>query len=77
MVTYIDIESADLPPMLAVSSTIDTDGTFFISFSEARSTSSYRNGRAEEETIIRKGKITLYDNTADKKIVTQNKGRCF
>lgn len=63
MIAYIDIESADLPPMLAVNSTIDSNGDFSISFSEARSIGSYRNWQPEYETIIRKGKITLYDET--------------
>ncbi|MDR0712388.1 MAG: DUF4249 domain-containing protein [Prevotellaceae bacterium] len=65
MVQYIDVDVANQPPMLAVTATIDTDGSFFISFTEGRSLSSYRNGRSESETIIRQGKITLYDVTAN------------
>jgi hypothetical protein len=64
MMRYIDVEPANLQPVLAVSSIIDTDGTFFVSFTEARSIGSYRNWRPEEETIIRKGEVMLYDETA-------------
>jgi hypothetical protein len=72
MTTDIDIKSANLPPKLAVSSTINTgDSSFYIAFSEARSTGSYSNWRPEEETIIRKGKIILYDETAKDTIVKE------
>ncbi|MDR1581727.1 MAG: DUF4249 domain-containing protein [Prevotellaceae bacterium] len=71
MMTYIDIESANTPPVLAVSSTINTDSSFYIAFTEARSIGSYRNWRAEEETIIRKGKITLYDETDDSLVIQE------
>jgi hypothetical protein len=69
MMTYIDVEPANLPPMLAVSATINTDSSFYISFTEARSIGSYRNWRPEEETIIRKGKIILYDETGKDTVV--------
>jgi hypothetical protein len=64
MMRYIEVEPANLQPVLAVSSIIDTDGTFHVSFTEARSTGSYRNWRPEEEVIIRRGEVTLYDETA-------------
>ncbi|MDR1338675.1 MAG: DUF4249 domain-containing protein [Prevotellaceae bacterium] len=64
MMRYIEVEPADFQPVLAVSSIINTDGTFSVSFTEARSIGSYRNWRPEEETIIRSGEVTLYDETA-------------
>jgi hypothetical protein len=60
---YVDVAPADFPPKLAVTATIDTDGRFFLSFTEARSIGSYQNWRYEEETIIRKGVVSLYDET--------------
>jgi hypothetical protein len=63
MIRYIDIESDDRSPLLAVSATIDTDsGAFSICFTEARSMASYGNWRPDNETIIRRGSITLYED---------------
>ncbi|MDR3367203.1 MAG: DUF4249 domain-containing protein [Prevotellaceae bacterium] len=68
MVQYIDIPASDQPAKLAVSATIDTDGSFFLSFSEGRSLSAYSTGKREYETIIRQGKVTLRDETEGRDI---------
>ncbi|MDR0714125.1 MAG: DUF4249 domain-containing protein [Bacteroidales bacterium] len=63
MIQYIDIENDNRPPLLAVSAVIDTyDGTFNICFTEARSLSSYSDWRPDNETIVRRGSITLYED---------------
>jgi hypothetical protein len=63
MIQYIDVEPANFSPRLAVSATINTDdGVFSICFAEARSLGSYKDWRAEEQTIIRKGSISLYED---------------
>jgi hypothetical protein len=63
MVQEIDIASSDVPPMLAVSAAISTDGgALQLSFTEARSTSSYSTWRSEKASIIRKGDVALYED---------------
>lgn len=64
MMQEIDVEPANLPPMLAITATLDTGngGTLMLCFTEGRSIGSYRNGRPENETIVRNGEITLYED---------------
>ncbi|MDR0814719.1 MAG: DUF4249 domain-containing protein, partial [Bacteroidales bacterium] len=63
MIQNIDVEPANLSPRLAVSATINTDdGIFSVCFAEARSLGSYKDWRAEEQTIIRQGNISLYED---------------
>ncbi|MDR2814394.1 MAG: DUF4249 domain-containing protein [Prevotellaceae bacterium] len=64
MVQYIDIApSGEEEVKLAVSATIDTEGNFFLSFTEGRSLSAYRDRKLENDAIVRRGKVTLYDET--------------
>jgi hypothetical protein len=64
MMQEIDVEPSNLPPMLAITATLDTGdgGTLMLRFTEGRSIGSYRNGRPENETIVRNGEITLYED---------------
>jgi hypothetical protein len=68
MVQYIAIDATEQPVVLAVNATIGTDSVFFLSFSEGRSLSAYRDWKLEQENIIRAGKVTLHDETEDAEI---------
>jgi hypothetical protein len=63
MIQEIDVTSSDIPPMLAVSAAISTDGGVFrLSFTEARSIGSYKTWRSENASIICNGFVALYED---------------
>lgn len=57
----IDIDTTNFPPRLAVTAILDTD-SLTVSISEARSLASYSNWQPENESIIKKGSIELFEN---------------
>lgn len=63
MIQEIDMPPSNLPPTLAVSASISTDGGVLrISFTEVRSISSYRTWRSEAASIVRSGVVALYED---------------
>lgn len=63
LVQDVDLAPANLPPTLAVSAAITTDkGELQITFTEARSISSYKTWRSENANIVRNGTVALYED---------------